>query len=256
MSRALPRGSYRLRMKLGRIGSGRKVRKIGADRCDIRSAQAAGNGRHQLAAVVPASTSLPSVESAGQVLGGLPRQIGRGVRHPAAVRSVAANARLNTLGLVALDSQLMAAGELPGITGIGLSRLRSCKPRIVHRQLRTLRIAQAPRKILHDRIIAAAVCIIAQLLFQVFRGLTREPRDGRRRRTLAVRAVTRFAGRCVDGSRSRGDRARICRKCAARPREHEYAEQSDRAVCRESSHADTRGPGFLRYLFLSASIVQ
>src|SRR5438445_825674 len=127
MSRALPRGSYRLRMKLGGIASGRKTRKIGADRGDIRSAQAACDGRHQLAAIVPACTSLPSVEGAGQVLGGLPRQIGRHVRHPAAVRSVAADACLDTLGLVALDGQLMAAGQLLGTTRNGLSRLRSRK---------------------------------------------------------------------------------------------------------------------------------
>ena len=88
------------------------AREVGADRCDVRAAQLLRDRNHELAGVVLASARLPGFDLIGEVLGRLSRQIRRRMRQAAAVRTVAVVAGLNTLGLVALKSQLPAAHQL------------------------------------------------------------------------------------------------------------------------------------------------
>src|SRR5580704_3149289 len=104
----------------GSPGCGRQAGEITGHRGNIGIVQALGHRAHQFTGIVLSGALPEGVEGAGEVLGGLPGEIGGGMFDTHAVRTMAGVACRDAPRFIALVRQLMTARQGHGVERRGL----------------------------------------------------------------------------------------------------------------------------------------
>jgi hypothetical protein len=180
------------------------------------------------------------------------------VQHADPIGAMTTITGLHSLGLRALTSELTAQIELGRTRSRWDRRAWRAGGGEVRCEGLDVGVRQGFREVSHDRIRPIAARVVLKLLPQILRRLSCETRDGGGRIALAVHAMTSLTDlrRCGGGRLASGDPT-SCERDQPREDERRAGIGASRSQPRRlTGHADTRRPGFLRYLFLMASMVQ